>query len=380
MAEPAEPANANVKELAQSHNEFAFDLFARLMKTHTNENVFISPTSAALALAMVGEGAKGQTHRELVDVLHAGNFGSNVFSYANKELIETLVQSGPAVQLEIANSIWASRDTLIKPDFLTRVSRGYGASAVNVNLTDPLTATRINEWASSKTHGKIREIVNGAFSDETKMLVLDAVYFKGTWESKFDNALTKNSSFWIDAHKKINHPSMVKTGDFEYADSDTFQAVYLPYVGDKFGMYVFLPSKFKAWSGSVVLPDGHEVFATATNLNSASRFAGFFKDLNAQNWKWWTDKFHRTDGTLELPKFKLDLTFDLKQPLSDLGMQTAFHMEADFSGISEERTRINEFKQKTFVEVNEEGTEAAAVTFVSDGISIGIHEPFRMVV
>lgn len=379
FARPTYPApGKNVKKLAEDYNDFAFGLFARLTKEHPNENVFISPTSAAVALAMMRQGAKGQTERELMDVLHATNLGATNFSIANTELLNDLTQSNPSAILEVANSIWASRDATIKQEFTSQLNRAFGASARNANLTDPQTILEMNQWVSSKTHGKISGIADRPFDPGTKMVLLDAVYFKGTWERKFNPALAQNRQFFPGAKQGVDRPFMVQNGGFSYVDFDSVQGVYLPYVGEKIGMYIFLPHK-SLTSASMLFPDGHEVFANASNKKETAHFAEFFRDLNAQNWKDWTSRLGYHEGTLELPKFKLNLSFDLKKPLMDLGMKSAFSAGADFSGISDEPTCIGELKQQTFVEINEEGTEAAAVTkVVTDGF--GVPETFLMVV
>jgi serpin B len=188
-----------------------------------------------------------------------------------------------------------------------------------------------------------------------RLIVLDAIYFKGDWTEQFDKKLTRDLPFTLGSGQIVQHPRMSRTGDFEYYEDDAFQAVRLPYAGRAVSMYVFLPKK---------------------SLDE------FLQNLTIGNWEQWITHLHSRKGTVELPRFKLENEYKLNDVLAALGMSVAFTRRANFHGMSDEPLYIDWVKQKTYVDVNEEGTEAAAVTGIGmRAMAVRREEPpFRFVV
>jgi len=260
-----------------------------------------------------------------------------------------------AVKLSVANSLWARRGVTFKEDFLRRNKRYYGADIRTLS-----TAAAINDWVAEKTNNKITEIVD-AIDPGTIMFLINAIYFKGTWQKEFDKNLTLEGPFHLANGATSPRPMMRQSGRYDYLEGEGFQAVRLPYGDGRIGMYIFLPS------GDSSLERFHEGL-TADKLNA------------------WIGHLMPRAGTIHLPRFKLEYEATLNQSLSTLGMAVAFERDrANFTQMFESagaKAYIHKVKHKTFVEVNEEGTEAAAVTSVEMRVtSVAVEEPpFEMIV
>lgn len=339
--------------MAGSYNAFGLKLLAQTRQSVPGRNVFLSPAGLAFALSMAANGAQGETLRQILSTLRV-EAGATDLNEANLALLEHLSKLDAKIKLEIANSLWTAQDAKINPSFLAVSRQFYQAEVASVDFGNPATAQKINAWCSDHTHGKIPKMVQPPL-DANRLIVLDAIYFKGDWTVPFDKKLTSDLPFTLGNGQTVTHPRMSRTGDFEYYEDDAFQAVRLPYAGRAVSMYVFLPKK---------------------SLDE------FLQTLTMENWEQWTTQLHSTKGTVELPRFKLENEYNLKEVLEAQGMTAAFTRQANFHGISEEPLYIDWVKQKTYVDVNEEGTEAAAVT----GIGITamaarrVEPPFRMVV
>jgi serpin B len=211
---------------------------------------------------------------------------------------------------------------------------------------------------NQSTGGKTDRIVETITSDQMLFLI-DAIYFKGKWTQEFNKKQTAEYPFYLAAGRQKQHPMMSQSGEYRYYENEKFQAVSLPYGENKrLSLYIFLPVK-------------------------NSSLSAFYKTLNAQNWEKWMTRFRSREGFIRLPRFKMQYDIELKDALAALGMGVAFSDNANFSGISDNNLLIDEVKHKTFVEVNEEGTEAAAVTAVTlapPSAVINLEEPFRMIV
>ncbi|HMD54211.1 MAG TPA: serpin family protein, partial [Phycisphaerae bacterium] len=238
----------------------------------------------------------------------------------------------------------------------------FDATVESIDFTDPAAVDVINDWASQKTHGKIPDIANGMIDPEqTQMFLANAVYFKGKWADPFDASDTKDRPFNLRDGSQKTLPMMTKSKTFTYRHGTGYQAVRLPYLDDNLSMYVFLP-----------------------DTNSSPK--NLLNILNGDKWRRITKPgFSDRYGKLVLPKFKLNYSVELKEPLQSLGIKAAFGANsADFSGInSRTNLYISGAVQKTFVEVKEEGTEAAAVTgdaMVSGGSEMVPQDPFEMIV
>jgi serpin B len=243
------------------------------------------------------------------------------------------------VKLQIANSLWARQGIQFKSDFIKRTRDYFGAQVTALNFDDPAAPATINQWVSEKTNGKIDRIVDQIDANSVLFLI-NAIYFKGAWASEFDKAKTHDNDFTL-ARGSKRVPMMSQSGNYPYLETRDFQAVSLPYGGGRVSFYVFLPSP-------------------------SSNLAAFEKSLNEASWQQWMDQFRATDGDISLPRFRVTYEAGLNDALKAMGMGVAFDSgQADFSGMMEtsgQRVYISRVKHKTFAEVNEEGTEAAAVT------------------
>jgi serpin B len=346
--------NSAVEKLARSYNEFGLKLLAQTRQSVPGKNVFLSPAGLAFALSMAANGAQGETLRQILATLQL-EAGAPDLNEANQALLEHLSKLDAKIKLEIANSLWTAQDAKIKPAFLASSRRFYQAEVSNVDFKNPATAQKINDWCSDHTHGKVPKMVQPPL-EANRLIILDAIYFKGDWTVPFDKKLTRDLPFTLGNGQTVQHPRMSRTGEFEYYEDDAFQAVQLPYAGRAVSMYVFLPKK---------------------SLDE------FLQNLTPENWRQWITQLRSRKGTVELPRFKLENEYKLNDVLKAMGMTAAFtpHM-ANFHGISDERLYIDWVKQKTYVDVNEEGTEAAAVSGIGfKAMAVRREEPpFRMVV
>jgi serine protease inhibitor len=344
-------------KFVEAKTRFGFKLFSEILKEDRQKNVFVSPSSVALALAMTYNGAGGETKQAMANALELQGMTLEEVNQANANLKQVLQDADPKVQLSIANSLWASQEISFNPDFIRRNESFYDAKVETVDFRNPAAPEQINNWVKESTRGKISQIVDKINPDQA-MFLLNAIYFKGNWTEKFNKSQTQERPFYLADGTQKNHPLMKQNGKYSYYETDKFQAVSLPYGNERLSFYVFLP---KSKAG---LPE-------------------FEKSLNAQNWQTWMTQFRKRQGSIQIPRFKMSYDVDLNGVLSALGMQVAFDANnANFSGLSSAKTKIDQVKHKTFVEVNEEGTEAAAVTSVGimpTSIQIG-QEPFNLVV
>jgi serine protease inhibitor len=345
--------------LVSANIRFGFNLFSELAKKDAGKNLFLSPTSIGLALAMTYNGAVGDTKAGMERALEIQGINHADLNRAYAELRTALESPDPKVQLNIANSLWARKEVTFNPDFLARNKEFYGAEVTTLDFGDPNAAATINAWVKDKTKGKIEQIVD-RIDAQSILFLINAIYFKGAWTAEFDKAKTKDEQFTTGSGEQKQHPIMHQSGDYKYLEAKDFQAVSLPYGGGRVSMYIFLPAK------GVKLED-------------------FQKNLTAANWDTWMKQFAETKGDIGVPRFKVEYEVGLNDALSALGMGIAFDPNrADFSGIAQtsDRVFISRVKHKTFAEVNEEGTEAAAVTSVEMRATSAMQprKAFRMIV
>jgi len=342
--------------LITANTNFGFKLFAELLKQEGNENVFVSPSSVAIALAMTYNGASGATQQQMAKTLELQGMSLNDLNRANANLKVLLENPDSGVQLAIANSLWARQGTPFKPAFIQRNRDFYGAQVTDLDFASLSTPITINNWVKENTRGKISQIVDGLKPDDV-MFLINAIYFKGNWTKAFDKSETVNRPFYLANGRQKSHPMMAQTGSYKYYENTTFQAVSLPYGNQRVSMYIVLPKR-------------------------PYTLAKFSKELTAEDWQLWMKQFRTQPGSIQVPRFKLEYEVELKKALSALGMPIAFDARrATFDELSTMPTKIDQVKHKTFVEVNEEGTEAAAATSV--GIvttSMPMNEPFKLVV
>jgi len=361
MHEPSETQNANQvdKRLISANTAFGFHLFSEVAKGASDKNVFISPASVGLALAMTYNGAVGETKLGMERALEIRGMNHLELNRAYAGLKAALESADQKVQLSIANSLWGKKGVTFNQDFIKRNKDFYGAEVTTLDFNDPSAPGTINSWVSDKTKGKIDKIVD-RIDAQSILFLINAIYFKGSWTAEFDKAKTKDEPFTLATGAKQNRPMMHQNGDYRYLEGNGFQAISLPYGSKRISMYVFLPSQ-------------------------SSSLAQFQKNLSPENWDQWMSQFGETKGEIGLPRFKVEYEVSLNDALKSLGMGTAFDADrADFSGIvqGEERAYISGVKHKTFAEVNEEGTEAAAVTSIEMRATSAMipKKPFRMIV
>jgi serine protease inhibitor len=328
------------EKLAAANNGFAFDLLKQIAKQQPRENSFISPFSVSTALQMVGNGAAGETKAEMQRVLRTGVLSPDKLNAAAKSLNDSL-NSERDVNLNLANAIWYQNDFQLKPDFVAVNKNFFQTELAGVDFKNPKSAEIINNWANKQTHGKIPKVVQFPVPPLMRVFVANAIYFKGKWAEPFDKDQTKPRPFHLTAGGSTQAPMMQQHRHFAYQETDNFQAVQLDYSGKDLDMILFLP-----------------------NTNSSPQ--KILAELNATTWQ--DDvlpQFRDREGTLVFPKFKLESGVRLNDSLEALGMKSAFTMGANFSAMSSEALFISEVNQSSFIEVNEEGTEAAAVTGIS---------------
>lgn len=351
---PNAPVNS---KLVDANTKFGFKLFSEILKQDSKKNVFVSPTSVAIALSMTYNGASGETQQAMAKALELQGMSLPDINKANQALKSSLENADPAVQLSIANSLWAKQGINFKPDFLQRNEQFYNTKVTELNFANPDATTTINDWVKENTHGKIDKIVQQLKPNDVLFLI-NAIYFKGNWTKKFDKNQTTERPFYLLNGTQKQHSMMSQTGKYKYLENDSFQAVSLPYGTGRLNLYVFLPKK-------------------TTSLDA------FQQQLSVDTWQQWISQFHMRQGSIQLPRFKFDYDIQLNTALKALGMESAFNdTKANFSDMTSALVKIDEVKHKTFVEVNEEGTEAAAATSVGIALTSAarVAEPFQMIV
>ncbi len=337
---PAESVDA---KLVAANTSFGFNLFSELNKQDPGQNIFISPASVAMALAMTYNGADGGTKEAMAKTLGLQGMNLEEVNRASADLKTILENPDPEVKLTVANSLWAREGIDFKPEFMQRNRDYYAADVETLDFSHPGAANAINNWVKKNTGGKIDKIVEGIEANDILFLI-NAIYFKGSWADKFDQSETKEGLFNLPDSTQEKQPMMSRTGQYGYYHGDNFQAVRIPYGNKRVSMYVFLPAQ-------------------------ESSLTEFYRNLNAANWERWMPQFTETTVHLVLPRFKFEYEVSLNDTLKALGMEIAFDsQQADFGNMCPippvPVVYIGEVKHKTFIDVNEDGTEAAAATSV----------------
>ena len=327
----------DVSGVASANSRFGFKLLHDLRERDPGGNIFISPLSISIALTMTYNGAVGETERAMAEVLEIDALDLPTINYSNKALRNSLENPDPKVEISIANSIWSRQGVVFNPEFLERNRAFFGAEIASLDFSSPQAAGIINKWVDTNTNGKIEKIVDG-ISSQMLLFLINAIYFKGNWQDEFDKSRTQTGVFHLANGSEKRVQMMRREGEYPYFRGENFEATSLPYGDGRMSMYIFLPDR-------------------NSNLNK------FMRNLNEANWEDWLSQFQDRRHELMLPRFKLEYEVSLNDTLEVLGMGVAFGGGADFSGMGPSLF-ISEVRHKTFVEVNEEGTEAAAVTAV----------------
>jgi serpin B len=338
---PERDLTAAEKAVAASADKFGCSLFEQINNGRQDENLFISPLSVSIALGMAYNGAAGETREAIQNTLALSGLTIQEVNESYKSLAEYLTGVDPTVTMQIANSMWYRLGFTLKDEFIDLNSTYFDAEVRELDFSDPGAADIINAWVYDKTHGKIEEIADSPIGPWTMLFLINAVYFYGGWTYQFDPNLTENDNFILANGDKIQCEMMSQKALLPYFESEKFVAVDLPYGDGKFGMAIFLP----AWDVHV------------------NEIADLF---NETSWGHWAESFTEDSVNVFLPKFELTDDFKLNDVLNAMGMGIAFNpSRADFSNITDLMDLfISKVKHKTYVKVNEEGTEAAAVTSV----------------
>jgi serine protease inhibitor len=353
--------DADLSKLAVANNTFAFRLLKQLVAEQPGASIFVSPYSAATALQLAAIGTAGQTKIEMQQVLGTTNLTSAELDKAIKAAAGLLNPKDTNVILTTANALWYRQGAAVKPAFLAASREIFSSTVRALDFGNAHAAeVEINQWASDQTHGRITGIADGIVTPNTDLILANAIYFKGRWLDPFDKALTKERPFHPATGAAKNLPMMQMSKNFIYRKGSGYQAVRLPYIGYDLAMYVFLP-------------------------DSGSSPAALLKTMNGDTWRHVTmPGFNEQDGLVVLPKFKLENTLGLNQPLEAMGIKAAFNGKiADFSGMFSDQHYISEVRQKAFVEVGEAGTEAAAMTEIAvagNAMPMPSPSPFEMIV
>ncbi len=346
------PDPAVMSRVSSATDDFGFRLLKALVKDPTqNKNTIISPLGVATAFAMAYNGAAGDTKTEMAKTLALGSLGDEDINRANHYLMHTLAEADPAVQTEIANALWTQKDFPINPDFRTVCESFYDASTVSLDfIGDPNGATAaINSWVDKNTHHRIPVIVKEIERD-TRLMLTDAVYFKGRWSSPFKKAETRPRPFHLVSGDSRQTAMMDQSRSYSYLENPNFQAIRLPYGNQRYAMYVFLPRE------TAGLPD-------------------FIRSLDETHWTQWTSQFAQKFGEIVIPKFETTYGKQLNDTLKEMGVRLAFDdRRADFSRIHRDLF-ISDVEHKTWVKVDEQGTEAAAATSIGVSVTAVVAAP-----
>lgn len=341
--QPAQAVEERVLTLAQENATFAFDLYAQLATEQGN--LFCSPYSISTALAMAYGGARGETEQQMAQALHF-TLPQDSLHAAFSELGAYFkrLSDGQKLTLNIANSLWLDQSFAVLSAYQTLTQTYYGAAPFQVDyLTQAEEARKqINSWVAEQTQQKIEELLHaGDIDAQTAAVLVNAIYFKGTWQHPFDAAVTNDAPFHVSKETQINVPTMQQTGTFEYGETDEWQLLALPYAGEKMLMVI-------------VLPQADDGLSTLEQQLSWEHVTTWLEQTSAQR------------VSVSLPKFTARFRMDVIETLARLGLTSL----ADFSGMTAQAAQLSNVIHEAFIEVNEQGSEAAAATAAAMGRGI----------
>jgi len=324
-------------------NTFGFNLLRELDRTRADSNIFMSPLSASMALGMTMNGAAGQTFDEMRSALAFGTRPSAEINASYRSLIDMLRTLDKTVDFRIANSIWYRAGFPFEATFLDESKQFFDAKVAPLDFAAASAVPTINTWVKESTNGKIDEILDGPIADDVVMYLINAIYFNGSWTARFDKSLTRQDEFTTINGTTAPIAMMRRTDTVRVAETADAEVIDLPYGGGAFAMTIIMPKPGKSVSSLV-------------------------SSLSADSWQAAVGNTAARSVELQMPKFTLRWEALLNDPLEALGMRLAFQGDAaDFTRMSRaagNRLYISKVKQKSFVDVHEEGTEAAAVTSV----------------
>lgn len=335
----AKELSSSVEKIAEANNKLALKFFDEMIKSHKKENIIISPLSLNTVLALTQNGAAEKTKEEILKALEMQSLDDSTINEGYKNIIAHY-NSLKSIETKLGNSLWMNKGLQINENFKNTGKNYYEAEINTVDFTKNSATQTINKWISNQTSGKIKKIVD-KFDSDTVMTLINTVYFKGKWSKPFTKSNTSKQEFTSSDGAKQEVDMMKELMEADYYKGESFEAVRLPYEDKNFGMYVFLPNK-------------------ESNIDE------LLKNMNYINWSKWLNEFKSKQVQVQLPKFKVEFEEKLNDMLMTFGMQSAFTDKANFTKMSDNhKLYIDLVKQKCYIDVNEEGTEAAAVTAVA---------------
>ena len=332
--------------------DFVFAFYSEIAEEDEKSNIFFSPLSISTAFSMAYEGAKENTASEMQQV-----FGFEDNDQKRQKVISELLSrfnpKDDKYNLQVTNALWVKDGYKIKQDYLDTAKTHYSSTVDNVDFVTDAGINKINSWVAEKTNEKIQDILAPGSTDElTRMVITNAVYFKGKWGLQFDSRNTEDKPFWTDKENSVMVPMMKENAAlYNYADTGDLQALELNYLGGDISMVVLLPKE----------RDGLEYVEQSMSKEKLDSIR---------------DSMTRQPLTVQFPKFEFETEYNLIKPLQSLGLEDAFDRDnADFQGITDEQVYLAKAAHKAFVNVNEEGTEAAAITALVVRATSGPPEP-----
>ncbi|MEW5822602.1 MAG: serpin family protein [Cyanobacteriota bacterium] len=331
-----------LNEIIDNNNKFTINLFKSL---NTNENLFVSPYSLYICFGMLYNGAKGETSQNIKQVFNFSmsdnNLNNGFFSLDN--LINTK-SFGANVTVNSANSLWIDKSKKLQSSFTNKIKKFFNGNIFSSDFINDFNGERlkINNMVESITNNKINTLIpEGVLNKDTRIVVVNAIYFKGGWNEEFIHHLTKIEDFYVNSNTTADVNMMHQESNFSYNETDSIQILKMFYKDYDYSMIVFLPK----------------------NIDGIKKLES---DLTPENFKSWTSGLKPRPVKLSFPKFKLEDSFDLKAVLTNMGLGNIFTTEADFSGINGAKDLlISSVIQKTYINLDEEGTEASAATAIS---------------
>jgi serine protease inhibitor len=332
--------NLKSAKVIETNNDFGLKLLRTVFENEEEANVMISPTSVSIALGMAYNGAESTTRDAFEEVLNYEGLTRDEVNEITKELIHVLLTNVSGNLLEIANSMWYDKGFPVEVDFITLNSHYFNAEVNEIDFRTADAVNTINDWVNDKTNGKIDEIID-AIDPAVMMILINAIYFNSVWDVEFDPENTQEANFYNEDGSLFGKVDMMELeSTFNVSFSNSFSAIELPYKNRKFSMFLFLP----------------------TEESSVNQLV---QELDGATWLSWIAGFNeRQEFSVFMPRFEFEFDRSLGDDLKEMGLDIAFTDHADFSGISTIPLYIADVIHKTYIKVNEEGTEAAAVTAI----------------
>ena len=340
---------ANQGKRVTQDNEFAFDLLKKTITASGETNVFVSPLSVSIALGMTWNGANGTTKSEMEATLKMSGMSASDINDYYKIMLSTLPAIDPTTKLSIANSLWYKTGFEVKPDFLKVNSDYFNAYIKQMDFSQAWAKDTINNWCAKKTNDLIKNPLD-KISQDAVMYLVNAIYFKGIWRKHFETKNTREANFTNELGNQVKINMMYQKDTFTFVQDDYAQYLDMPYGNNAFSMTVILPIDGKS---------------TTDVLNQ----------LTAATWNNRLQTLSSKVVEVYMPRFKNQNKFSLIDPLTNMGMKAAFTDNADFTNIANAQLKITRVIHDTYVEVTEEGTEAAAVTIVEVGVTSVLNPP-----